>query len=111
MSKRTRAEDEEIERLICEYLELHPTIPSRTLARVLCEKYELLFPNLENARTLIRARRGAHGESSLKYRTRAGKKIFDSPGVLNPFVYPEAELHELEPYQIPVGNTRKRAAS
>jgi predicted phosphodiesterase len=106
MSKRTRAEDEEIERLICEYLELHPTIPSRTLARVLCEKYELLFPNLENARTLIRARRGAHGESSLKYRTRAGKKIFDSPGVLNPFVYPEAELHELEPYQIPVGNTR-----
>jgi len=104
--RKNKTEENEIERIICEYLELYPTIPSRTLARKLCEEYEMLFPNLENARRMVRSRRDATGRDKTEARQRVGKKIYPSPGNLTPFIYPEAELHELEPYQIPVGNTR-----
>ena len=91
-----------IENLIVEHLELMPTVPNRTLARILCEKYPETFYSIEQARTCVRARRGKNASRHREARLRAGKKIYTQ--LIEH--YPEPELHELDPYQIPKGNTK-----
>jgi len=100
--RRNKAIEEQYENLLNEQLELTPTLPSRSIARILCEKYPEYFYNIEQARGLVKSRRSANGNRHREARLRSGKKmhvqLLDN--------YPEPELHELDPYQIPTGNTK-----
>ena len=100
-----KAEKEQYEKLICEYIEANQDAPSRAIARKLTIDYPLMFPNLEGARLMIRRKRGSTGEKEANHRKNSGKKIYKNPEKTL-YIYPEPELDELQPYIIPMAYNR-----
>lgn len=55
MRKGTKPRQTVIGETVCRYLEKYPDHPSKTIARLLCDEEPELFPNVEQARTSVRA--------------------------------------------------------
>lgn len=100
--RKNKATEDLFEKLVTEQLELTPTLPNRTIARILLERHPEVFQHLEQVRGLVRSRRDAHSFSRSQSRLRAGKKVYTR--IIEH--YPEPELHELEPFIIPTGNKK-----
>jgi predicted phosphodiesterase len=79
-----------------EYCTKFPELPSRTLARTMCEQRPKLFDTVEHARSFIRIIRGNHGSHNRK-ETR-DKKLFRPNGVAGMAFCPEPIKEPRKPF-------------
>jgi hypothetical protein len=57
---------EERYKVVQEVLDEYGDLPSRTIARILHTNHTAMFPSIENARTIVRYRRGTAGDRQRK---------------------------------------------
>jgi len=65
-------------KLVLEYMDKHPDMPSHTLARLIYAQDSSVFTSAEHVRSLIRSYRGAHGEhtrSAIKNKKHFGRSF------------------------------------
>ena len=81
-----------------------PSVPSRTLARMLTKEHPLLWPNLEACRKAILYRRGRGGKKSRHERATLGFIPSTAPSEpYNPDTFlPRSDVKAFEPYRITV---------
>lgn len=82
-------------KIIVEYLERYPTMPSLTMAKLIVKTLPLDFSKVEDARALIRYYRGATGQLN-RQRLNYRKHITDS--VYNPFSAIVSDSEDFLPY-------------
>lgn len=85
--------------VVAETLSEFPDHPNRTLARVLFAKYPTMFPNLENARNLIRLLRGSNGDKKRTHKHMAGQSHRKPLGWQASI--PKSLTEKSEPVQLP----------
>jgi predicted phosphodiesterase len=88
--------------IVCEYLQKHQNMPSKTLAKLICIEEPKVFPTLENARDRIRYYRGKMGDRNRK-KALGSEFVKTEDAPYNPFnALPEGLKHfeEWEPFVI-----------
>tara|TARA_R110000868_G_scaffold33407_1_gene121333 strand:+ start:8223 stop:9221 length:999 start_codon:yes stop_codon:yes gene_type:complete len=83
---------------IHEVMDQFPKTPSLTLAKKIYKDNPAPFKSVESIRTIIRIRRGQHGDWRRK--ATADKSNFTKPGSTNPFNLPEPVDENFEPHYI-----------
>lgn len=92
----------EIGKIVIEYLERFPTLPSKTLAGKIYSENKELFKDIEAARERIRYYRGAKGKISLKKLT--NKKFVHVK--IKPIFLPESHTKHVEVWKLPKANKK-----
>lgn len=92
-------------RIVQAMLDKHPELPSLTLAKMIFKDHAMDFKNAEDARSMIRAYRGARGEKNRKLNL-GGRKHYreDKPINFAPYAMPEPETVDCEPYKLPIAH-------
>jgi len=95
--------------LVIQYLQKFPHVATVTLAKKIYSENNLLFPNLEAARTCVRRVRGAGGVKNRKFshteEFHRSKEEVDEKR-LNPFGLPESHADEWKPIPFPIKKGR-----
>lgn len=91
-----------MQEVIEEYMDKFPETPNLTLAKKIYKEQRVLFKDVEQIRTMIRARKGQTGKSTVKDKSRYQAKAENAIklGIGNPYGLPESEEVELEPFQL-----------
>jgi predicted phosphodiesterase len=90
--------------IVCEFLELHPTKPHLTLAKMIVKQYPAIFKDVESVRTMIRAYVGKSGDHK-RAQNLGGKKFYkdkDAPINFSPYKLPEPIDEDIKPYKLPL---------
>lgn len=92
----TKPQSEKRQAIIADVLRKFPTLGHRTLAKKICAEHEMLFPDLECARSALRKATGNSGAKVRKYAKE--RRPPRKPGELPPL--PESETVEWTPFVI-----------